>query len=75
MTSLPAITSRRLIAALQRGGYFVHHTTGSHVVLKHPTRPSVRVVVPQHGGDIKRGTLRSILRQAELTADELTALL
>ena len=75
MRSLPAVTARRLIAALQRGGYFVHHTTGSHVVLKHPARLSVRVVVPQHGGDIKRVTLQSILRQAELTADELIDLL
>ena len=73
--SLPAVTSRRLIAALQRGGYFVHHTSGSHVVLKHPARPAIRVVVPQHGGDIKRGTLHSILRQAELTVDELMELL
>jgi predicted RNA binding protein YcfA (HicA-like mRNA interferase family) len=32
-------------------------------------------VVPFHAGDVKRGTLRSILRQANLTVDELIALL
>jgi predicted RNA binding protein YcfA (HicA-like mRNA interferase family) len=53
----------------------IHHVSGSHHVLKHPNRPALRVVVPYHVGDIKRGTLRSILRQANLTADELIALL
>jgi predicted RNA binding protein YcfA (HicA-like mRNA interferase family) len=43
--------------------------------LKHPARPALRVVVPYHVGDIKRGTLRNILRQANLTVDDLIALL
>lgn len=75
MTELPTVTASRLIRALQRDGFFIHHTTGSHRVLKHPDRPALRVVVPYHPGDIKRGTLRSILRQANLTVDELIALL
>jgi predicted RNA binding protein YcfA (HicA-like mRNA interferase family) len=61
--------------ALQRGGFFIHHTTGSHHVLKHPDLPALRVVVPFHAGDMKRGTLRSILRQANLTVDDLIGLL
>ena len=75
MTELPTVTASRLMRALQRDGFFLHHATGSHRVLKHPNRPALRVVVPYHSGDIKRGTLRSILRQANLTADELIALL
>ena len=55
---------------------FVHHVTGSHYVLKHSDRPAMRIVVPHHGSaDVKRGILRSILRQAGLTADELLRLL
>jgi len=49
--------------------------SGGHHVLKHPDRPALRVVVPYHAGDIKRGTLRSIIRQANLMVDELIALL
>jgi predicted RNA binding protein YcfA (HicA-like mRNA interferase family) len=76
MTGLPAVNAARLIRALQRAGFFVHHATGGHYVLKHPDRPAVRIVVPYHGNaDIKRGVLRSILRQAGLTADNLISLL
>lgn len=75
MTGLPAVTAASLLRALQRGGFFVHHVSGSHHVLKNPDRPALRVVVPYHVGDIKRGTLRSIIRQANLTVDELIALL
>jgi predicted RNA binding protein YcfA (HicA-like mRNA interferase family) len=74
VAELPVITASRLIRALQRDGFFIHHTAGSHHVLKHPDRPSLRVVVPYHAGDIKRGTLRN-LRQANLSVDELVALL
>lgn len=75
MTELPSVRADRLIRALSRGGFFVHHTTGGHYVLKHPDHPAVRVVVPYHAGDVKRGTLRNILRQANLTVDDLIALL
>ena len=75
MTDLPTVTASRLIRALQRDGFFIHHSTGSHRVFKHSDRPALRVVVPYHTGDIKRGTLRSILRQANLSTDELIALL
>jgi len=45
-------------------------------VLKHPDRPAVRIVVPHHGSaGVKRGILRSILGQAELTADDFVKLL
>ncbi|MGD9614155.1 MAG: type II toxin-antitoxin system HicA family toxin [Alphaproteobacteria bacterium] len=76
MTDLPSVNAARLIRALQRAGFYVHHTTGGHYVLKHPDRPAVRIVVPYHGSaDIKRGVLRSILQQAGLTADDLLDLL
>jgi predicted RNA binding protein YcfA (HicA-like mRNA interferase family) len=76
MTDLPSINAARLIRALQRAGFFVHHATSGHYVLKHPDRPAVRIVVPCRGSaDVKRGILRSILRQAGLAADDLARLL
>jgi predicted RNA binding protein YcfA (HicA-like mRNA interferase family) len=72
MPELPSVNAGRLIRALRRAGFQVHHVTGSHYVLKHPGRPTLRVVVPYHGSaDIKRGVLRAILKQAGLTAGEL----
>ncbi len=75
MTDLPSVRPDRLIRALQRAGLFIDHATGGHYVLKHSGKPRLRVVVPHHSGDIKRGVLRSILRQSELTVDELIGLL
>lgn len=59
----------------EEGGFVVHHATGSHRVLKHPDRPELRVTVPFHNRDLKRGTLASIIRQAGLTASEFLDLL
>ena len=76
MTDLPSVNAARLIRALQRAGFYVHHTTGSHYVLKHADRSAVRIVGPLHGSvDVKRGILRSILRQAGLSIEDLIRLL
>jgi len=32
MTSLPSVNAARLVRALQRAGFYVHHATGSHYV-------------------------------------------
>ncbi len=53
----------------------VHHVTGSHYVLKHSTKTDLRVTLPWHNRDLKRGTLSAILEQAQLTADDLRELL
>ena len=48
---------------------------GGHRQLRRPEGGG-RVTVPVHGGEaLKTGTIRSILRQVGLTAEELTALL
>ena len=75
MTGIPVVTSRQLIRALLRAGFFVHHVRGSHHYLKHPDKPGLLVSVPFHNRDLKRGTLGAILRQAGMTIDELRNLL
>jgi predicted RNA binding protein YcfA (HicA-like mRNA interferase family) len=75
MSGLPVLRPRQLIRALERAGFFVHHVRGSHHYLRHPDRPGVLVTVPFHNRDLKRGTLRAILRQAGLTPQELQDLL
>jgi predicted RNA binding protein YcfA (HicA-like mRNA interferase family) len=44
-------------------------------VLKHPSSKSKRVVLPYHNNDLKKGTLRSILKQAGLSIGEFIDLL
>ena len=75
MTRLPRVSGRRVIAALQNGGFRLSHTRGSHYYLRAPGAPRL-VVVPVHRNrDLPLGTLRSVLRQAELTVEELVELL
>ena len=75
MASLPVVTPRQVIRALEKAGFFVHHVRGSHYFLKHPRDERLRVTVAYHGKPLKRGTLRAILRQAGMTPEELTELL
>ena len=75
MTGLPVVTPRQLIRVLERAGFSVHHVRGSHHYLRHPDKPGVLVTIPYHGRDLKRGTLRSILRQAGISVSELADLL
>lgn len=75
MPRLPRITAAELLRALRRAGWVEDHQTGSHVILRHPERPG-RVSVPVHAGrTLRLGTLKNILDQADLTADELRQLL
>ena len=75
MNGLPVVTSRQLIRALGRAGFVLHYVRGSHHYFRHPGKPGVLVTVPYHNRDLKRGTLRAILRQAGITPDELGHLL
>jgi predicted RNA binding protein YcfA (HicA-like mRNA interferase family) len=71
--------SRRLpavkIRALERAGFFIHHSTGSHYMLKHPDRPIPRVTVAYHNRDLKRKTLATIIDQAGLSVEEFIGFL
>jgi predicted RNA binding protein YcfA (HicA-like mRNA interferase family) len=73
---LPVVNGRQVIRALMRAGFVVDRIAGSHHVLAYPQDPRRNVTVPVHAGrDLKRGTLRSILRQAGFTVEEFVDLL
>ena len=73
---LPSVRARDVIRALERAGFAVSRTSGSHCRLVHTSDPSRIVTIPIHGSaDLKRGTLRSIISQAGLTVGKFTALL
>lgn len=74
MTRLPRPKGKELIKALERAGFFPERTRGSHVFLKHGDG---RVTtVPVHSGEtIGPGLLRAILRDAEISIEELSELL
>jgi len=64
----------KLIRALKRAGFIEMGQQGSHLSLKYPST-GFRTTVPIHGGDIKRGLLKQILKQANLTEKEFRKLL
>jgi len=67
--------ARDCLNALQKAGFYVDHQTGSHARLFHSTRPELRVTIPIHNKDLPRGTLKSILRQADLSVEDFLDLL
>lgn len=70
MPRLPRISSREAIRALERLGFEQIRQTGSHVVMKRETPDGeIGCVVPVHR-ELKIGTLSSILKQAQVTAEE-----
>ncbi|HZU17403.1 MAG TPA: type II toxin-antitoxin system HicA family toxin [Candidatus Dormibacteraeota bacterium] len=70
---LPRVSGQEVVQALERAGFVVVGTRGSHRKLRHAERARV-VIVPLHH-ELASGTLRSILRQAGMSAEELRALL
>jgi predicted RNA binding protein YcfA (HicA-like mRNA interferase family) len=73
--ALPIITGKACVRALERGGFYVERQVGSHARLFHRTRLERRVTVPIHNRDLPLGTLKNILRQADLTNEEFQKLL
>jgi len=73
MTRLPRLKGKELVRLLEKIGFEVARTRGSHVFLKHPDG---RVTtVPLHAGEtIGPGLLRAILRDVELSVEELRAI-
>jgi predicted RNA binding protein YcfA (HicA-like mRNA interferase family) len=69
---LPALKPKIVIRALERHGFYAHHKTGSHYILKKGSR---RVTVAYHNKDLKPRTLASIINEAGLTVEEFLDLL
>jgi predicted RNA binding protein YcfA (HicA-like mRNA interferase family) len=59
------MTARNLLKVLKQNGWIKKSQSGSHLQLIHPVKKG-KVTVPIHSGDIPRGTLNSILKQAGL---------
>ena len=72
MPGLPVLSGQRVMRAFQRAGWQVVRRASSHIIM---TKPGslVTLSVPDHE-EVKRGTLRSLIRKAGLTVDEFQAL-
>jgi predicted RNA binding protein YcfA (HicA-like mRNA interferase family) len=59
------VSSREVIRRLNEDGWKLARVEGSHHHYRHPTKPGV-VTVPHPKKDLKKGTLASIERQAQI---------
>jgi predicted RNA binding protein YcfA (HicA-like mRNA interferase family) len=74
VSDFPSLTGERLIKALRKQGFAVIRIRGSHHFLQHADGRCT--VVPVHRGEtIGRGLLAQILRDCDLTRDELRSVL
>jgi predicted RNA binding protein YcfA (HicA-like mRNA interferase family) len=70
MPSLRRVSGQEAIRALERLGFVQVRQRGSHVTLKKQTREGeIGCVVPLHR-ELAIGTLRGVIKQAKVTADE-----
>lgn len=59
------MTVKEILKNLLKDGWVEVNQKGSHIQLKHPDKQG-KVTVPNHSGDLPKGTCNSILKQAGL---------
>lgn len=67
MADLPSVSGKEAIRAFERLGYEQARQKGSHVFMRQEGRRSISVPL---NDPIKRGTLRSLIRDAGYTVEE-----
>ncbi len=74
MTSFPSLTGKDLLLALKNAGFTVIRIKGSHHFIQHID--GLSTVVPVHTGEtIGPGLLSKILRDCELSREQLQSIL
>ena len=75
MPKLPILSGKDIIKALSKIGFEHVRTKGSHAILNKDTaQGKITVPVPLHK-ELAKGTLKSIMKQADLDLDSLLKLL
>lgn len=59
------MTAKEMIKLLEKNGFKYVSANGSHKKYRNPTSGKT-VIIPYHGGDLKAGTEKNILKQAGL---------
>ena len=73
MTKLPSVSGREAMKAFEKVGYVFSHATGSHHVYKKSDKV-FHLSIPNHP-ELRKGTLRSLIRAADITVDQFIGLL
>jgi predicted RNA binding protein YcfA (HicA-like mRNA interferase family) len=73
MAALPVVSGRDTAKAFEKLGWAVARQSSSHIIMVHPDH-SATLSIPDHK-EVAKGTLRSLIRRADLTVDEFVAAL
>jgi predicted RNA binding protein YcfA (HicA-like mRNA interferase family) len=73
MAKLPVVKGPDAIKAFERAGFQLDHWTGGHAILYHPE--GRHLSIPCGPRELKPGTLRTLIRKADLTVDQFVRLL
>ena len=73
--ALPVVSGRKVIKALSKAGFQVVGRKGSHIKLKKKVNDKVFVVIVPNHAELAKGTLKSILRQANISREDFLKLL
>ncbi len=73
MSGLLVVSGQECVKALQKTGFILKRQKGSHLILRRD-EPYCQITVPNHKV-LDRGTLRSILRSADISTEKFVELL
>ena len=71
MASLPVLSGREVVKAFESFGWSVARQSSSHIILTKQGETAT-LSIPDHK-EVAKGTLRSLIRAANLTVDEFVA--
>jgi predicted RNA binding protein YcfA (HicA-like mRNA interferase family) len=74
MAKLPIIKPRQLIYVLEKLGCIEKRQTGSHRIFYYPQKHII-IPIPMHNRDLKKGLLRSIIKDLDLSVEEFLRLM
>ena len=70
MSRLGSYRGEQVVKAFQRAGWTIARVRSSHVILEKEGFVATLSVPVHKGKNVKRGTLRDLIRDAELSVDE-----
>jgi predicted RNA binding protein YcfA (HicA-like mRNA interferase family) len=73
MPKIPVLKPDEAVKGFERLGWEVARQRGSHIILTKPGHVAT-LSVPKHG-EVARGTLRSLMRKADVSPEEFLAAL
>lgn len=72
MSKIPALKPAQAIKVLKKAGFYFVRQKGSHRIY---VKGNIGITVPYHNKDLRKGTLRHIIKQSDLSIQEFIDLL